>query len=192
MQIETERQPQDERCPYAGCDCDSPLEPWPLFRPRVTRRLDHRLFHLHRTGIDHSNEAVTPARNGFDVTGIFGRVAQRSSQPVHRHIQTMFEFDKRVCPPKPVPQLFARHQLSGMLQQIMQDLERLTRQPYPNAALEKLSALWIDFKWSESVPVRTRGLAQQVPLQRTQKQSTSKLRALALNDLACDVHVTSK
>lgn len=80
-----------------------------------------------------SDESVTPPRQRLNVMRRIGLIPQRLPQLLNCGIQTVIEVDKRIRCPEPLPQLFARYQLSRLLQQNFEDLDRLPLKLQPNA-----------------------------------------------------------
>ena len=75
------------------------------------------------------DEPVTPPREGLDVTGGLGRVAQGLPQLPHRRVEAVVEVDERVRRPELVPQLLSGHHLARALQEQDQQAKRLILQP---------------------------------------------------------------
>src|SRR5205814_4949497 len=75
-----------------------------------------------------SNEAITPASNRLHKPRRLGRVAQSRPKSLDRGIQTMLEVDVGVTGPEPFLQLFARHHIAGVLEQLSQHIDWLALQ----------------------------------------------------------------
>ena len=91
-------------------------------RPRP-RRLNGPLAPRGR-GRHRSDEPVTTPREGLDVTGGLGRVAQRLPQLPHRRVEAVVEVDERVRRPELLPQLLSGHHLARALQEQGQQVEK--------------------------------------------------------------------
>ena len=73
--------------------------------------------------MDDANKPVALARNGFYVSGMLSRVAQRVSQAVHGFLERQVIVHKRIVWPELVAQLVSRDDFLGMLKKALQDLK---------------------------------------------------------------------
>lgn len=106
-----------------------------------------------RRPADHLNltqEAVTPARHGFDVTRLIGRFPQHVAQLLDGGVDAVIEFHDGVVRPEPEADLVAKDHLAGMLQQHEEDLERLFPQAEPDAEFAQLARSGVDFERPEA------------------------------------------
>ena len=95
-------------------------------------------------------EPVSTARQRFQVSGAGGGISQRFSHLIYCGVQAVIEVDKCIRRPQLLTQLFARNDLSRMLQQVGKHLERLLLQANPGAALAQLSGRKIHLKDSKA------------------------------------------
>jgi hypothetical protein len=112
-----------------------------------------------------SQESVAVARDGFDIPGIFCRIAQSRTQLGHRLVQAAVKIHKRVRRPKPLAQFVSSHNFAGMIQQQAQNLEGLLLELDPNAAFAQLSGPFIYFENAKPASLCTavRGLHDTTP-----------------------------
>ena len=83
-----------------------------------------------------SDESISPARHGFDVSWIVGRVAQGTSQLIQRRVQAVLEIDEGTFLPDLLAQLLVGNHLARMRQQAQQNLQWLAGQADADTALE--------------------------------------------------------
>jgi len=74
------------------------------------------------------NEAIPAPGNRLNEEGILGRIAEGIAQLIDRGIQAVVVIDKCIFRPEPLPQLFARHQVAGPLDEMQKDFKRLALQ----------------------------------------------------------------
>ena len=74
----------------------------------------------------------------------------------HRAIQTLIEFDKGVRRPDAGTNLFATHDLTRILEQKLQDFQRLLLQLYFGALFAQFRALQIKLEYAELHNFRSR------------------------------------
>src|SRR5262245_66517437 len=79
-----------------------------------------------------------------------GGVAERVTQPADRGIQAVFEIDERFRRPEPLPQLLAGDELTGAIQQRLQDLKWLLGKVDPDAALSELARTQIQLEGAKA------------------------------------------
>ena len=70
-------------------------------------------------------EAIPPARQGFDKTGIVRAVTERFAQFVDGFVESVLEVDEGVGGPEPVLQLFAGDHLAWPFKEYRQHFKRL-------------------------------------------------------------------
>ena len=90
------------------------------------------------------------ARNGFDKTRVFRRVAQGFAQSADRVIQTVFELDERFLGPEPFLKLLSGDDFPGMLEESEQNLQRFFVQFDSDALLAQLPCRRIHFERAET------------------------------------------
>src|SRR5438034_2270355 len=113
---------------------------------------------------DRGDEPVTPAREGLDVTGAFGRVAQGFPQLPYGRVEAVVEVDERVRGPELVPQLLSGHHLARTLQEQGQQAKRLILQTDLASLPAQLSGREVDFEGPEAEdPPRGSELGHCVP-----------------------------
>src|ERR1700752_3623131 len=76
---------------------------------------------------DRRDESVSAARQGLDVGGLPGIVAQGRAGLEHAEVEAALEVDEGLVTPHDLPQLFAGDQLAGTGGQRRQEAERLRR-----------------------------------------------------------------
>src|SRR5215470_9357270 len=91
-------------------------------------------------------KAVTAAGQGFDISRLFCRIAQRFTQLIHGGIQSVVEIYEGVGRPKPSPQFFASDQLPRFGQEYCQDFEWLAHQPDPDPLFPELVSVNVGLK----------------------------------------------
>ena len=74
-----------------------------------------------------SDEAVSTARYGLDISRMLSRVAQRPPQLVNRRVDPMLEIDERPIAPEPLTKLLTRHKTTVVGEQQQQNFKRLAR-----------------------------------------------------------------
>jgi hypothetical protein len=85
------------------------------------------------------DKPVSPLGHGFNKTRSIGDIPKGFPQPFDGVVQAVIEVDKGVGGPKALPQFFAVHHVARMLQQELQDLQRLLLQLHPDAMLPQFS-----------------------------------------------------
>ena len=96
------------------------------------------------------DEPVTPAREGLDVAGGLGRVAQGLPQLPHGRVEAVVEVNERIRGPELVPQLFSAHHLARALQEQGQQSKRLILEPDLDSLPAQLAGPKIDLKGPEA------------------------------------------
>jgi len=109
---------------------------------------------LPRAGIDARDKAVTAARNGLDKARSISRVAQSFPQPLRGIVQTLFEVNKRIRGPDPLLQFLACDDLTGMLQQHLQEEEWLFLKFDLDTLSSQLSGTLVNLKEPETNQAR--------------------------------------
>ena len=143
-------------------------------RRQARRRGRRRRSHVHvgymgqwRRGprlCHRGDEPVTPPREGLDVTGGLGRVAQGLPQLPHGRVEAVVEVDERVRGPELVPQLLSGHHLARPLQEQGQQAKRLILQTDLQSLPAQLPGREVDLKGPEAEdPPRGSRLRHGVP-----------------------------
>jgi hypothetical protein len=86
----------------------------------VARSIDNRHFR---------NEAITAFWKCLNISGTFGRVAQRISELRYGDVDSLVKITKILVRPDPVPQLLPGDDFSGPLQQYLQQFHGLLLDP---------------------------------------------------------------
>src|SRR5205809_7946068 len=116
---------------------------------------------------ERGDEPVTPAREGLDVTGGLGRVAQGLPQLPHGRVEAVVEVDERIRWPELVPQLLSGHHLARTLQEQGQQAKRLILQTDLQSLPAQLPGGEVDFEGPEAEdPPRGGELGHGVPWSR--------------------------
>jgi hypothetical protein len=97
-----------------------------------------------------ANEAVTAARNGFDVTWLVCVVSEGGADLIDGEVDAAFEVDECVVSPNVLVDLFAGDNLSGALCQEQEHGKRLRLEPDQVAALTQLTTGGIECEWAET------------------------------------------
>jgi len=95
------------------------------------------------------DEAVTFARNRFDVDRLVARIAARLAKLVHRGVDVGVVIDVRLIGPEAQPQLFAREDIALLLNEREQHLIHLALKAKARAAFGYFLALLINLKRAE-------------------------------------------
>lgn len=101
---------------------------------------------IFRRNVKRHQETVAAAREGFDETGVVGRIAQGLAQLVDGLVQAVIEIDERVGGPEPITQFFASDDLAGIFKQHCQNLYRLLLNLDLDAFFTKFSRAQIQLK----------------------------------------------
>ena len=100
--------------------------------------------------LDGEKEPVAAPGQRFNEARIRRRIAQRFAQFVDGRVESIVEIDIRVGGPQPAAQVIACDDGAGLLQQHLQNLERLPRELQPDPGLPKLTAPEIRFECSKT------------------------------------------
>lgn len=97
------------------------------------------------------------ARDGFDKSRAFGRVAKGFAKAADGVVEAVFELAERVPRPEPLLQLLSGDNFPGMLEQSQQNLQRLFVEFDADALLAQLPRRRIHFERAETHPGLWRG-----------------------------------
>ena len=126
---------------------------WPP--PRTGRRLalaGIRIFVLAGRGRpafrpgNRCDEAIAPARQGFNVSRCGRTVAHDRAQLTDGDVQAVFEIDKGIVGPEPLVQLFARDQFAGPFQEHLEQIDRLSLEFQSGAVFAQFPAAEVQLK----------------------------------------------
>ena len=93
-----------------------------------------------------SDKAVTEARQGFNVEGLFGLVIEGKTDLADAEVETLFEVDEGVFAPDGEANLLARYQRAAMAEEEGQDSRRLLLETRRFGAPAQLQGLVIKLK----------------------------------------------
>src|ERR1700681_3137966 len=103
-----------------------------------------------------SDEPVALPWDRPDKCGVGGGVAQDLTQPHHRSVKAVVEFDKCAGFPEAIPQIVASYQSSRMLQQDSQQTQGLVLQFEAQSLLTQFITIQIDLKQAKTDNLRGR------------------------------------
>jgi hypothetical protein len=92
-----------------------------------------------RFRFDGTDESIPFAGIRLYVTRLLGVVIQRSAQFLNCAVQASLEVNEDIVAPEPLAQFIASHQFAGALEQEIEHLKRLARQPYSLIVFAELS-----------------------------------------------------
>jgi hypothetical protein len=107
---------------------------------------------------DRPDEPVSAARQRLDELRGLGRVAEGIAQSPHGRVQAMLEVDERICRPQPIPERLASDELARLLEQRLEDLDRLVGNFETARPLAELSRADVELKDTEAYASRRRSL----------------------------------
>ena len=96
------------------------------------------------------DEAVSAAGEGFDVTGAGSGISQGFAHLVNGSVEAVVEVDEGVGGPELLLQLFARDDVSGMIEEQSEHLEGLALQAQLDATLAQFSRAEVELEDSET------------------------------------------
>jgi hypothetical protein len=100
--------------------------------------------------LDCGNETVTAPREGFDIAGSVGGVAQGFAELVDGGVQAVAEVDKGIVCPDPFAELLAGDELPRSLQEGRKNLKRLAGELYSRPGFAELAGGEVHFKRTEA------------------------------------------
>src|SRR5215472_10245282 len=117
---------------------------WPLIH---LRRMDGGLRATH---LNRSNEAIAPPGKCLHKSGIFSRIPQSLSQPIHSAIQALVEIHKRIGGPELLLQFLSCDHSSRVLDQDGEYLERLALEGRPVSVSSEFGGLQVELEFAKA------------------------------------------
>jgi hypothetical protein len=131
-------------------------------------------------GVHRRDKSITSPRHSLHKPGVFCGISKSLADFVNGLVEALIEVYERVRRPDLLPQLFSSDDLSGMLEQGANDLERLVLEFDLDTVLPQLTRAAVDFEYTELQPSRIRGGHQQ-------DQSSTMVGALPVTNAGINV-----
>ena len=103
-----------------------------------------------RVSLYRRDEPVADLRHGLQKPRSRRRIPKRLPDLLNRRIQALVELDELVLGPEAVLELLSGDDLAGLLEQSLEDAERLVLQPHLHAALAQLAGGEVDLEDAEA------------------------------------------